>query len=229
MSILSLLLVEDDTSLLEELRLFLGDFFDTIETATDAESAYDKFIASTYDLVITDIQLPNQNGLMLVEKIKKRTPTQTVIVISAYKEIDYFLKSIELGIYSFLVKPFNSQQLINTMFKVTSLLKHRQIKEDYSVIQLTKDVTFDLKTKALHVKGSLQELTEKEELLLSILVKNINHFVANEQITQEVWHSYDVNHSTLRALIKRLRDKLCYEHSIENSKNRGYKLTTQLD
>lgn len=226
---LSLLLVEDDTSLLEELRLFLSDFFDVIETATSAEIAYDKFMASPYDLVITDIQLPHQNGLMLVERIKKRIPTQTVIVISAYQEVDYFLKSIELGIYSFLVKPFGSQQLINTMIKVTSLLKNQHINNDNSVIQLTKDIAFDSKTKALHVKGTLQELTEKEELLLNVLAKNINHFVTNEQITQVVWYSSDVNHSTLRALIKRLRDKLCYEDSIENSKNRGYKLTAKLD
>lgn len=229
MSTLSLLLVEDDTSLLEELRLFLSDFFDTIETATNAEMAYDKFITSTYDLVITDIQLPNQNGLMLVERIKKRTPTQTVIVISAYKEVDYFLKSIELGIYSFLVKPFGSQQLINTMIKVTAYLKHRNISKEYNVIQLTKEITFDIKTKALHVKGSLQELTEKEELLLNLLGKNINHFVGNEQIFQEVWHSPDVNHSTLRALIKRVRDKLGYEDAIINLTNRGYKLTVKSD
>lgn len=226
---LSLLLVEDDISLLEELRLFLSDFFDTIETATDAETAYNKFMASTYDLVITDIQLPRQNGLMLVEKIKKKIPSQTVIVISAYKEIDYFLKSIELGIYSFLVKPFDSQQLINTMIKVTSHLKHQQNHEERSVIRLTEDIIFDTKTKALHVKGSLQELTEKEELLLTLLAKNINNFVGNEQITQEVWHNTDVNNSTLRALIKRVRDKLCYEDSIANLTNRGYKLNAKSD
>lgn len=226
---LSLLLVEDDISLLEELRLFLSDFFDTIETATDAETAYDKFMASTYDLVITDIQLPRQNGLMLVEKIKKKIPSQTVIVISAYKEIDYFLKSIELGIYSFLVKPFDSQQLINTMIKVTSHLKHQQNHEERSIIRLTEDIIFDTKTKALHVKGSLQELTEKEELLLTLLAKNINNFVGNEQITQEVWHNTDVNNSTLRALIKRVRDKLCYEDSIANLTNRGYKLNAKSD
>lgn len=226
---LSLLLVEDDTSLLEELRLFLGDFFDIIETAVDAETAYDKFIASPYDLVITDIQLPRQNGLMLVEKIKKRAPLQTVIVISAYKEVDYFLKSIELGIYSFLIKPFDSQQLINTMIKVTSHLQHQHHHEDCTMIRLMEDITFDIKTKALHVKGSLQELTEKEELLLTLLAKNINNFVGNEQITQEIWHSSDVNSSTLRALIKRVRDKLCYDDSIVNLTNRGYKLTAKLE
>ena len=73
---LSLLLIEDDTSLLEELSIFLSDFFDTIDVASSAEDAYEKYVSSSYDLVITDIKLPRQNGLLLVEKIKKRDITK---------------------------------------------------------------------------------------------------------------------------------------------------------
>ncbi|MFB1009480.1 MAG: response regulator [Sulfurospirillum sp.] len=90
---LSLLLVEDDLSLNEELGIFLSDFFDKIDSVDSAEEAYEKYLTSTYDLVITDIQLPHQNGLSLVEKIRKKNPSQMVIVISAYKEVDYCLKS----------------------------------------------------------------------------------------------------------------------------------------
>ena len=70
-----------------------------------------------------------------------------------------------------------------------------------------------------------QELTAKEELLLYLLVKNANTFVRNEQLCQAIWQSDEVNNSTLRALVKRVRDKLGYEECIINLKNRGYKLT----
>jgi len=222
----SLLLIEDDTSLLEELSIFLSDFFDTIDVASNAEDAYAKYLSSPYDLVITDIKLPRQNGLLLVEKIKKHSPTQMVIVISAYKEVDYFLKSIELGIYSFLTKPFDSQQLINTMIKATLQINHLYAQQNNTMVILHQDTTYFPSTKTLHVKGIAQELTVKEELFLALLVKNLNHFVRIEQISQEVWQSDDVNNSTLRALVKRLRDKLCYENSIVNLKNRGYKLSS---
>ncbi len=49
----------------------------------------------------------------------------------------------------------------------------------------------------------------------------------NEQIMQEVWQSFDINDSTLRALVKRLRDKLNYDDAITNLKNRGYKLNSK--
>ena len=223
---LTLLLVEDDKSLNEELAIFLSDFFDTIDSFYSAEEAYSKYLTTSYDLVITDIQLPHQSGLSLVEKIKKKTPSQMVIVISAYAEVDYFLKSIDLGIYSFLTKPFDSQLLINTMIKATSQLEHQKGKADVSSILLHQGVTFDLKTKSLHVNNILEELTAKEELLLFILVKNANAFVRNEQLSQAIWQSDEVNNSTLRALVKRVRDKLGYEECIINLKNRGYKLST---
>lgn len=224
---LSLLLVEDDISLKEELSIFLSDFFDTIDAYGSAEEAYEHYLTSSYDLVVTDIELPKQNGLSLVEKIKKKNPSQIVIVISAYKEVDYFLKSIDLGIFSFLTKPFDSQLLINTMIKVTQHLEHQKSKHDHTtVVSLHEGVNFDLQTRSLHVNGCLQDLTTKEELLLYLLVKNANIFVRNEQLCQEIWQSDEVNNSTLRALVKRVRDKLGYEECIINLKNRGYKLTT---
>lgn len=227
---LSLLLVEDDTALNEELRVFLSDFFDTIDAYVLAEDAYEAYQKRAYDLVMTDIQLPQQNGLSFVEKIKKKNPSQMVIVISAYKETDYFLKSIDLGIFSFLTKPFDSQHLINTMMKATNQLesqKNSVLNNDSDEILLHEGVVFHLREKTLHVNGREEELTTKEEALLYILVKHANLFVRNEQLAQAIWQSDDVNNSTLRALVKRLRDKLGYENSIGNLKNRGYKLNTK--
>jgi len=125
---LSLLLVEDDLSLLEELKLFLSDFFSDIITATSSEQAHQLFFERPFDLVVTDIRLPQQSGLNLVEKIKKKVPEQRIIVMSAYQDIDYFLKSIELKIYGFLTKPFDSQKLIAMMLKVTSELEQSKNK-----------------------------------------------------------------------------------------------------
>lgn len=224
---LSLLLVEDDVALLEELHLFMSDFFADICVANSAEEAYQRFLSRPFDVVLSDIRLPEQSGLVLVEKIRKQTPSQIIIMMSAYKEVDYFLKSIELGIYGFLTKPFDSQKLISMMLKLTSDLEQSKRQKEVSTqILLYPDVLFDVVTKSLHVKGVFQELTQKEERLLALLVKYKNHFVSNELIAQVVWESDELNSSTLRALVKRLRDKLGYEESISNLKGRGYKLSS---
>lgn len=224
---LSLLLVEDDLALLEELKLFLSDFFNDIVTMTTSEDAYKVFLERSFDLVITDIRLPQQSGLNLVEKVKKKNPDQCIIVMSAYNDIDYFLKSIELKIYGFLTKPFDSQKLISMMLKVTSELVQAKNKTHcQDRVQLSISSVFDVPTKSLYVNNVLQELTQKEELLLDLLVKHQNHFVSTELIAKNVWEIDEVNNSTLRALIKRLRDKLGCEESITNLKGRGYKLNS---
>ena len=69
---LRLLLIEDDPSLQEELVLFLSDFFEVIDPFFTAEEAYTQYLNSSYDLVMSDIQLPHTNGLALIGKIKKK-------------------------------------------------------------------------------------------------------------------------------------------------------------
>ncbi|MFB1009479.1 MAG: helix-turn-helix domain-containing protein [Sulfurospirillum sp.] len=111
------------------------------------------------------------------------------------------------------------------MIKVTNQLHHKHTPLESSMVSLHDGVSFDLKAKSLFVNGVLKELTEKEECLLFLLVKNANTFVRNEQLSQAIWQSDEVNNSTLRALVKRVRDKLGYDECIINLKNRGYKLT----
>ena len=222
---LSLLLIEDEKALNEELCIFLSDFFDTIDACYSAEEGLEYYLKNEYDLVMTDIQLPHQNGLSFVEKVKKKNPAQMVIVISAYKETDYFLKSIDLGIFSFLTKPFDSQHLINTMMKATSQLQSTKQTQSNSIhsgdVVLHEGVFFNLEQKVLVVNGKEEELTSKEELLLMTLVKQANAFVRNEQLAHIIWQSDEVNSSTLRALVKRVRDKLGYDDSIINLKKIG--------
>lgn len=221
----SLLLVEDDVCLLEELKIFLGDFFEDIYVATTSEVAYTLFLERSYDVVLTDIQLPGQSGLKLVEKIQKHKKDQIVIVMSAYKEVDYFLKSIELKVYGFLTKPFDSQKLIAMMLKLTDELKSQKENSNVSVfVTLHDGVVFDTQAKLLYINDQMQILTQKEEHLLSILIKNINYFISNELLCEAIWGDSDISSSTLRALVKRLKDKLHYEESITNMKGRGYKL-----
>lgn len=221
----SLLLIEDDTCLLEELRIFLSDFFDTIHTATNSEDAYALFLERSYDAVITDIRLPGESGLKLVEKIQKHSKDQVVIVMSAYKEVDYFLKSIELKVYGFLTKPFDSQKLIAMMLRLSAELKGKRDNALLSTcVTLHEGIVFHTTEKLLYVQEQMQELTQKEEHLLTILVKNINYFVPNELLCEMIWGEAHISSSTLRALVKRLRDKLHYHESITNMKGRGYKL-----
>jgi two-component system, OmpR family, response regulator CiaR len=230
MASLSLLIIEDDINLQVELCQFLENFFTKIDAISNAEEALKLYNQTSYDLVLTDIELPNENGLNFIQKIKKINPNQLVIVMSAYKETKYFLKSIELQIYSFLVKPFDSQQLIETFIKVTKILEKakKEIQEDTSpLLKLSKNLQFDTQNNYLYKQGSMVMLTQKEEKLLEVLVQNLQSHVSEAQIKKAIWDDEEIADSTLRVLIKRLREKLGYEDAIINLKGRGYKLNKQ--
>lgn len=227
MANLSLLIIEDDINLQTELQQFLENFFNHIDATNNAEDAFKLYTQNPYDLILSDIELPNENGLSFIQKVKKQNPKQMVIVMSAYQETKYFLKSIELQIYSFLIKPFNSQELIETFIKVTQILEKekKQLQtEDSNLLQLNKNVLVDTLNNYLYVGGSMIMLTQKEEKLLAILINNLQGHVSEEQLKKAVWDDDDVADSTLRVLIKRLREKLGYDSAIVNFKGRGYKL-----
>lgn len=223
---LSLLLVEDDIDLRNELFVFMQDLFSHIDVTDNAKDAFELYKKKSYDLVLSDIKLPNENGLFLVKQIKNINPTQIVIVMSAYKETEYFIKSIELGLFSFLVKPFSSQELMDMMFRVIKVIKERKNKnEESSIKRLAENITFDLHTKYLCIDNKLVSLTQKEEKLLYLLVKNIDGHISEERLRDEIWEDDIVADSTVRVLVKRLREKLGYEDAILNLKGRGYKIT----
>lgn len=222
----SLLLVEDDETLRYELAEFLTDFFSKIDQCDNAEKAFGLYEQCPYDVVITDIQLPRSDGLSLVKRIKKINPQQLIVVMSAYRETEYFLRSIELGIFNFLLKPFTSQSLMEMLFKVKKRLEDTSTPNprELSKIELSKNITYSLQNKLLYIDQEEQILTQKEERLLYVLVKNMDGYLSDEQIALEVWGDTQIASSTLRVLIKRLRERLAYDDAIINLKGRGYRL-----
>lgn len=151
--------------------------------------------------------------------------------MSAYQETEYFLKSIELQIFCFLVKPFDSTTLMETLFKITKILEDKQKSsspEKQSSVTLSHNVFFDTQNSYLYVDNEMVMLTKKEEILLSILIKNIDGHVSETQLKKEIWGDESIADSTVRVLIKRLREKLGYDDAIINLKGRGYKITKNI-
>ena len=222
---LSVLLIEDDVFLKDEFANFLKDFFDIVDDTIDTKSGYELYKKNSYDLVITDIELPKENGLSLVKRIKKINPKQTIIVVSAYTETEYFLKSIELGIYSFLLKPYDSQKLIQLFGKLTYELSKEKQHKNREWVYLSKNSKFNTEKNYLYLNNTLVNLTQKEEKLLSLLVHNIDNHVSNNQLIRYIWEGTEISNATIRALIMRLRKKLGNDSTIKNLKGRGYSLS----
>ena len=115
---------EDDESIAATLVNYLSKFFKEViylTNGTDALKMYQE--DETFDIIISDIKMPGLDGLELTEEIKKININQNVIIISAYSEMDNFLKSIKLGVDGFITKPVDYENLNKTLFKTVEKLK----------------------------------------------------------------------------------------------------------
>lgn len=110
---ISLLYVEDEKILRSVYERILAPRVRQLIIADNGEDGYNKYMEFKPDLVVTDIKMPVMNGLDMIRKIHKQFPMTRVIIMSAYGESHYFMRAIENGVKSFLLKPVDNEKLLN--------------------------------------------------------------------------------------------------------------------
>jgi YesN/AraC family two-component response regulator len=114
---LSIMHVEDDTSVRESLMRFLKRRFDTIFTAKDGQEGLEMYKAKRPDIVITDIQMPVMDGIEMAKKILELNPDAVIVITTAFNEKPYIDKASEIGIFEYLKKPVVKEDLTLTLRK----------------------------------------------------------------------------------------------------------------
>lgn len=106
------ILVVDDDHLLHEflLEILRRKHFE-FDSAEDVQSAKNKLNENNYDLVITDLRLPDDNGLVVLNKAKKNNPDTGVIVITAYGTVENAVEAMKIGAFDYLTKPFSADEI----------------------------------------------------------------------------------------------------------------------
>ncbi|MEW6237317.1 MAG: sigma-54 dependent transcriptional regulator [Candidatus Omnitrophota bacterium] len=106
-----ILIADDEVNSRDGLRKALESSERKVETAADGAEAYVKFKKQGCDVLITDIRMPEMNGMELLKKVKEEDPSVSVIVLTAYGSIEMAVKAMKLGAYNYLTKPVNLDEL----------------------------------------------------------------------------------------------------------------------
>lgn len=125
---LSVLYVEDEATIREQLAELLARRVAAVHTAQDGEEGLAAFLRHKPDIVISDIRMPRMSGLEMAEAIKRVSPNTPVIIATAHKDSDFLLKAISLDIDKFLVKPVGKDQLLEALLGCARLwhAEHRR-------------------------------------------------------------------------------------------------------
>lgn len=106
-----ILVIDDEPSVTDALHLVLGDLGHHVDSAKSGAEARELLKGPAYDLIFTDVRLPDASGIDLLELIKSETPNTEVIVMTAHGSLDVTIEAIKRGAFYYLEKPFTPQQV----------------------------------------------------------------------------------------------------------------------
>jgi len=220
----SVLIAEDEKELREHVVEYLQLFFETVYTASNGEEAIDVYLKKRPDIIITDINMPELDGLSMIERIRKVDSTTKIVVLSAHSEQEKLFKAIKLNLAEYLTKPVESARLKELLLKLADEIRNRD-----HILRLGSGYSFNTMSGVLMLHNENIKLTPREVRLLELLCKSANHSVSNEKIFRVLYEEqadkkFSVN--AITSLIKRIRTKLP-ENCISNHYGMGYMIHTE--
>jgi DNA-binding response OmpR family regulator len=235
---LSVLFVEDHNELRENTTEILKNFFNKVDCAEDGREAlkkyrdYNKETSKYYDIVLSDIQMPNLNGVELTSKLYEINPSQLLIILSAHDDTKYLLPLINLGIEQFVKKPIDYQELLKVL-----LNSSRKIQQDTSIvapvsskkINFNDSLIFDKENSSLLENDKMVYLTKYEIIFMQFLTSNIGKIYSNEDIANQyeiLEENLDIQN--IRKLVSKLRKKLP-DGSLESIYGIGYRIIPYIE
>ena len=177
-------------------------------------------------MIITDLNMPNVNGMQMIDEILKLIPNQRFIIVSAHKNEEDLLKLINLRVSGYFVKPLNIDNMMEMLQKAKQevlLDKQPKIQEKTNkLLKLNNSYTFDLETNKLYNKGIIVKLSKKESEVLEILIENLGVLISVDKFKELIWNDITINDSSFRTVMKRLKDKIKDDDFIISHKGYGY-------
>ncbi len=215
----TLLFVEDESMIRRIAISLLRPYFIEIYEASDGVEALEIYNEKRPDLIITDIEMPNMDGLTLCKRIRKEDRSTPILITTAYTSTEYLLEAISLNLVRYLVKPMQEEEL----FESLSVCFEQIETNKPTIINLTKEYKYDTFNHTLIYKDEIVTITNSQHKLISILITNHGRIVSYKEIEHYVWYDKAMSSDALRSLIRDVR-KLIGKESIENISKCGYRI-----
>jgi len=217
------LLCEDEEDAREILEFYLNTIFEEVVTAEDGAAGLEIYKkerdrGDEFDLILTDINMPNMDGIAMLEAIYDIDPKQKFIIVSAHKDEDLLIKSINLRVLGYFTKPLNVDNIMELLKKA----KIDVLSEKQRYVEIDAIYRYNTTERLLYENDTIVKLSKKETEVLSILMHNKGKIVDVDRIKLEVWGTDDKLDTTLRTIIKRLKDKITKSNFILSRKGLGY-------
>lgn len=215
----TILIIEDDIALREELNTLLTNSGYNVKMITEFIDVTEQMKKISTDLVLLDITLPDENGEAILQQYRKSSDTPVIMLTSRTGDMDEVL-SISYGADDYITKPYNPTILL---LRISAILK-RTAKTVKALSY--RDVKVSVAKGSLTREDKEQILTKNERLIFRHLLDHVGEIVSRDDLMTVLWDNDEfLNDNALSVNISRLRGKLedlGLTDAIETRKKQGY-------
>lgn len=205
-----ILIVDDDNNIAELISLYLTkECFDT-KIVNDGEEALQAFEQYSPNLILLDLMLPGIDGYQVCREVRAKSNVP-IIMLSAKGEIFDKVLGLELGADDYILKPFDSKELVARVKAV--LRRYQPVRQEEPVSDIKcvtyTDLVINLSNYSVVYLGEQVDMPPKELELLYFLASSPNQVFTREQLLDHIWgYEYIGDTRTVDVHVKRLREKI---------------------
>ncbi|GAB6073689.1 GGDEF domain-containing response regulator [Nautilia lithotrophica] len=238
---LTCLYVEDDESIRESFLVILNRIFKKVFVATNGKEGLELFKQNHPDIILSDIKMPEIDGLEMSKEIKTLNPDAYIILLTAFTDIDFLKKAIDLGVEGYITKPIDKKKLYQKLNFLAEIIKHKKeaeenlqllhkiFEEQNDAVILAKDNDIKLKNSTFIKEfGDFKTLDDLEEYLKTDLIFDEKPTITNIEINDTIktyeitYKKADENHKIITFKNISEINKKIYTDELTKAYNRKY-------
>jgi DNA-binding response OmpR family regulator len=202
----SLLLLEDDIILSKEISIFLNRNGYLCNCVYDGGLVLRELKLQNYDLAILDINVPGINGLEVCKQIREQNKNISILMLTAYGEVEDKVTAFNYGADDYLVKPFHFDELL---VRIKALLRRKDAPQNSTSNIVIGNLLINSDSMTVLKDGVEVNLSPKEFKLLTILANAQGRVLSKNQIAEKLWdYNIETSHNTIEVYINFLRKKI---------------------
>jgi len=213
---MKILLLEDDIMLNKAIKQYLESTGHVIISAMDGNSCIEILKKESFDLLVFDINVPDMDGLSILENLHAQKRMVPTIFISALIDIEDITRAFDIGCHDYLKKPFHLKELT---LRINKILKTRQVPQEHK--RLSKSYSYDSKNMILLFENEPQILPKRQIQIIDLLAANRSLVCNYDMFRDYVWNDDFIDNATIRAEVNRVK-KVLKEDFILNIRGIGY-------
>ena len=200
----NILVIDDEVQIRRLLRITLEASEYNVTEAQDGRTGIELSASSRPNLIILDLGLPDEDGQVVLKKLREWTKVPVIILSVRNSEKD-IITALDSGADDYLTKPFNTGELLA---RIRTAIRHNQPEQSTPLFK-NGSIEVDFTNRAVKRDGEVVKLTATEYSLLSLFIRNAGKVITHSYILKEIWGKmYSDDNQYIRIYIAQLRKKL---------------------